>query len=148
MRRIRQCLPLLVVAGFGLWLAGCGGGVRYHKYEETGATLEGTVTYGDQKLEVAMVIVQGQNGSATAFIGEDGRYKATNVPLGAVNLAVNTDAGKGEMQGKFMAQSQGKGGGTLPKVIDVPAKYADPSTADIKVTIHKGENKFDIVIPK
>jgi hypothetical protein len=148
MRRIRQCLPLLVVAGFGLWLAGCGGGVRYHKYEETGATLEGTVTYGDQKLEVAMVIVQGQNGSATAFIGEDGRYKATNVPLGAVNLAVNTDAGKGEMQGKFMAQSQGKGGGTLPKVIDVPAKYANPTTSGITTTINKGANTYDIVIKK
>jgi hypothetical protein len=30
----------------------------------------------------------------------------------------------------------------------VPAKYADPASSGIKTTVNKGENKFDIVIPK
>jgi hypothetical protein len=49
--------------------------------------------------------------------------------------------------GKFMAQSQGKGKGA-PRIVDVPSKFADPAKSGIKTTISKGENKFDIVIPR
>jgi hypothetical protein len=146
MRRTTQRLALLAAAGFGLWLAGCGFS-RYHKLPESGATLEGTVTYGTEKVEVALVIVQGEGGAQTAFI-RDGRYKMDNVPLGAVHIAINTEAGKGEMMGRVMAQSQGKGQGPLPKVIEVPAKYANPTTSGIETTVNKGDNTFDIVIPK
>jgi hypothetical protein len=138
----------LAVAGFGLLLVGCGIGLREKRLPETGATLEGTVTYAGQKVEVAMVIVQGKDGSATAFIGEDGRYKAENVPRGEVNIGVNTVAGKGQIMGKVVAKSQGKGEGPLPKMIDVPAKYADPATSGITTTVNKGANTFDIVISK
>jgi hypothetical protein len=141
-------LALLGVVGFGLLLTGCGIGLREKRLPESGATLVGTVTYGSEKVEVAMVIVQGQDGSATAFIGEDGRYKAENVPLGEVTIAVNTEAGKGQMMGKMVAHSQGKGEGSLPKLVKVPAKYADPATSGIKIKVNKGENTFDIVIPK
>jgi hypothetical protein len=106
------------------------------------------VTYGKEPVMVAMILVQGDSGAATAFIGEDGRYKAENVPLGTVHLAVNTAAGKGQMMGRIMSQSQNKGQGSLPKMIDVPDKYADPTESGITTTINKGENKFDIVIPK
>ena len=146
MRRTTQRLALLAAAGLGLWLPGCGG--RYHKLPETGATLEGTVTYGKDKLEVALVIIQGQGGAQTALIGEDGRYKAENVPLGEVHLGVNTEAGKGQMMGPMMAKAQGKAQGPMPKIIDVPAKYANPDTSGITTTVNKGENTFDIVIPK
>jgi hypothetical protein len=148
MPRTTLRLATLAVAGFGLLLAGCGTGLREKRLPETGATLEGTVSYGKERVMVAMVIIQGEGGAATAFIGEDGRYKADNVPLGAVHIAVNTDAGKGDFQGKLMAKAQGKGQGPLPKLIDVPAKYADPTKSGITTTINKGENKFDIVIPR
>ncbi len=144
MRRTTQRLALLAAAGLGLWLPGCNG--RYHKLPETGATLEGTVSYGKDKLEAAMIIVQGESGGATAFI-ENGRYKAENVPLGQVTLAVNTDAAKGALMGQAMAHSQGKAPAP-PKVIDVPAKYADPKTSGITTTVNKGENTFDIVVPR
>jgi hypothetical protein len=148
MRRTTRPLALLALAGFGLILAGCGIGLREKRLPESGATLEGTVTYGAEKVEVAMVIVQGKDGSATAFVGEDGRYKAENVPLGEVSIAVNTEAGKGQVMGKMVAHSQGKGEGKLPRLLNVPAKYADPATSGIKTTVNKGENTFNIVIPK
>jgi hypothetical protein len=49
--------------------------------------------------------------------------------------------------GRIMAQSQGKANGA-PKLIDVPAKYADPAKSGITTTVSKGENKYDIVIPR
>jgi hypothetical protein len=108
------------------------------------------VTYGGQKVAVALVIAQGADRGATAFVGDDGHYKLTNVALGEVNLAVNTAAGKGQLMSRAMAQSRGKnkGQGPLPRVIEVPAKFADPTTSGIKTTINPGPNTFDIVIPK
>ena len=49
--------------------------------------------------------------------------------------------------GQSMAQSQGRAKGRQ-KLIDVPAKYADPNKSPINTTISKGPNTFDIVIPK
>jgi hypothetical protein len=146
MPRTTQRLATLAVAGLVLFLAGCGPGGR--RLPETGATLEGTVTYGKEKVMVAMVIIQGESGASTAFLRDDGSYRAENVPLGTVHIAVNTEAGKGDFQGKLMARSQGQGQAPLPKLIDVPAKYADPNNSGITTTINKGENKYDIVIPK
>jgi hypothetical protein len=133
-----------LVAGCAVLAASCGG--RGERLSETGATLEGTVTYGQQKVMVAMVIVQGAGGAATGYVGDDGRYKIENVPLGEVSIGVNTDAGKGEAIGRAMAQSKGKG--PMPKVIDVPTKYHDPNTSGIKTTVQRGSKTFDIVIPK
>src|SRR5687767_1429206 len=116
-------------------------------YPETGATLEGTVTYGKDQVAAALVIAQNDTGSATAFVDDDGRYRMQNVPLGEINLAVNTDAGKGQAMGKAMAQSQGRAKGPT-NLIDVPEKYADPAKSAIKTTINKGTNEFNIVIPR
>jgi hypothetical protein len=148
MRQHLQSLALLSLAGFGLLLAGCN--QRYVSVPLTGATLEGTVTYGKEKILVALVTVQGQGGaSASGFVGDDGRYKILNVPLGEVSIGVNTDAGKGQMMSKVMARTAGKEkGAPLPKVIDVPAKFGDPNTSGINTTINKGANTFDIVIPR
>src|SRR5262245_57926211 len=145
MCRSEQRPALLALLGLGLLLPGCGpNGVRY---PETGATLEGTVTYGKDKVGAALVIAQNDSGSATAFVGDDGRFKLENVPLGEVNLGVNTEAGKGQAIGKMMAQSQGKPRGTL-KLVDVPRRFADPAKSGIKTTISKGPNTHHIVIPQ
>jgi hypothetical protein len=139
-------LARLALLGCGLLLAGCFG-PREVRYPETGATLEGTVTYGTDKVGVALVVAQNETGSATAFIDDSGRYKLENVPLGEVSLAVNTEAGKGQAMGKNMAQAQGKAKGG-PRIIDVPNRFADPAKSGIKTTITKGANSFDIVIPR
>jgi hypothetical protein len=146
MRRMLFCLGPLTTAGLVLCLGGCNGG--YKRLPETGATLEGTVTYGKEKVAVALVIAQNESGSAQAFIGEGGRYKLENVPLGEVHIAVNTAAGKAQQRGLMMARSRGQEKGPLPKAIDVPDKYANPATSGITTTITEGANTFDIKIPR
>jgi hypothetical protein len=142
---MRRMFHRLAVVGVSLLLAGCHG--RYTKLPETEATLEGTVTRGSDKVPSALVIVQGADGSATGYTDDDGHYKIENVPLGEVRIAVNTDAGKGAMKSRQMAQSQGKQKGPLPKMVDVPAKYANPNSSGITTTIEKGENTFAVQIP-
>ena len=146
MRRMFQRLGIVALIAVCPVACSSSESVRGARGPDTEATLEGTVTYGGQKVAVALVIAQSDKGSATAFVGDDGHYKLVNVPLGEVHLAVNTDAGKGQMMSRVMAQSQGKG--RLPKVVEVPAKYFDPSTSGLKTTINKGENTYDIVIGK
>jgi len=141
----RLARPALL--GLALLLAGCSFREREVVYPQTGATLEGTVTYGTDKVGAALVIAQNENGSATAFVDDNGRYKLENVPLGEVNLGVNTEAGKGQAMGRVMAQSQGKAK-TAPKMIDVPSRFAEPAKSGIKTTIQKGPNQYDIVIAR
>ena len=150
MRRTLQRFTLLALVGFSLGPAACSNHyVTPVKYPETGASLEGTVTYAGQKIRVAMIIARAEKGdSAETFMTDDGRYKSENVPLGEVTIGVNTAAGRGVMIGRQMAASKVKGGPPLPQVIDVPAKYADPRTSGITTTINPGANTFDIVIPK
>ncbi len=145
---LQRFAPFMILA-LGLSSLSCRP-VSFQKLPESGATLEGTVTYGKEKLQAALIIVQGASGAATGNIGEDGRYKIENVPLGEVSIAVNTEAAKGQLKGQFMAQalSKEKGGKAPPRIIDVPAKYGNPTTSGIKTTINKGLNTFDIVIPK
>jgi len=143
---MEQSPARLALFGCALVLAGCrlGGDVRY---PETGATLEGTVTYGHDKVGAALVVAQNGTGSAQAFVDADGHYKLENVPLGEVSIGVNTEAGKGEAMGRAMAQASGKAKGA-PKIVDVPKRFADPASSGIKTNINKGANTFDIVIPK
>jgi hypothetical protein len=144
MYRRAHRLARLALFAVGLLLASCNPpGIRY---PETGATLEGTVTYGKDKVGAALVIAQNKDGSAICFVGDDGRYKLQNVPLGEVNIGVNTEAGKGQAMGRLTAASQGKG--EAPKLVDVPSQYAEPATSGIKTTVKKGANTFDIVIPQ
>jgi len=125
--------------------------------EESGVTLEGTIYYDDKVVPLAMVIVVPDNGppgkgGATAFADDEGHYKVSNVSLGGVKVAVNSDAAKGQMMGRAMAGTDpnAKGGkkASVPKVYEVPKKYHDPETSGLKTTTQKGTNSFDIKIPK
>jgi hypothetical protein len=89
-----------------------------------------------------MVITAGEGGGAQGFVGDDGRYKIENVPLGEVKIGVNVEAGKGQLMSKIMSKQ------AVPKVVNVPAKYDNPDTSGITTTINKGANTFDIVISK
>jgi hypothetical protein len=136
-----QGLVLFTWAGIVLGLAGCHYGRE--RLPETGATLEGTVTYGNEPVLVAMVIATGSGPGATGYIDiETGNYRIENVPIGEIKLALNVGAGRAQLQSLIM---QGK---KVPKIIEVPAKYADPNTTDITTTIQKGDNHYDIKIPK
>jgi hypothetical protein len=141
MRRIFQGIVLLTWAGVVLGLAGCHYGRE--RLPETGATLDGTVTYGGEPVMVAMIIATGSGPGANGYIDiETGKYRIENVPIGEVKLALRVDAGRAQLQSLIM---QGK---KMPKIIEVPKKYTDEKTTDIVTTIEKGDNHFDIKIPK
>jgi hypothetical protein len=137
-------------------LTSCGYGVREERLPETNATLEGTVTFGTEPVYLAMIIVTGAKGSATGNVDEaTGQFSIPNVPLGEVQIGVNVEAAKGQMQGKLMSgyyqgpEAKKRGIVTPPKVANIPVKYADPKTSGITTTIAgEGVTKFDIKIPK
>jgi hypothetical protein len=138
-----QLLRLVLLTGTGLFvfIVGCAPGLR--RIPETGATLEGTIKYGSEKVPVAMVIVAGEgSGGAQGFVGDDGRYKVENVPLGEVKIGVSVKAGEGQMMSRRMS------GQKVPRSVAVPDKYEDPEKSGIKTTTAQGANTFDIVIPK
>lgn len=149
--RFFRALTLLGLALAAVAVASCEG--RGERIPETGATLEGTVTYGKQKVMYAMVVAAGPGGpgSATGYIGEDGRYKLENVPLGQVKLAVITDAAKGQvMHAGLYAGPDAKGSKKKapPKFIDVDQVFADPETSGLSTTVNQGKNEYNIVMKK
>jgi len=136
----------------GMLLAGCG---QYeYRLPETGATLEGTVTFGGDKVPMALISVLGEKGQGNGQVEDEGQYKVENVPLGEVKIGVNTEAMKSNFMSQQMAQSykgpgaKGSGRVTGLRFVSVPAKYQDPETSGIKTTVKAGKNTFDIVVPK
>jgi hypothetical protein len=120
---------------------------------ETGATLEGTVTFKKQPVPYALIVITGGEsaaGSAQGSIGEDGRYHVTNVPIGQVKIAVITEAVKMQVMmagGQYGGpNAKGKAKGPPPKFVDVDPKYANPDTSGITTAVNKGPNEFNIVI--
>lgn len=119
---------------------------------ETGATLEGTVSYGSEKVPIALISVASEKGQASGQVEEVGYYRVENVPLGEVKIGVNTEAMRSQIISQQMAASYkgpGAKGGSRPKAppfVSLPAKLQDPETSGITTTIRKGKNTFDIVL--
>lgn len=150
---MRSYAAAFLCAGLAFVSIACGG-VRQTSLDETGATLEGTIKYGTDDVQFAMVIAQTESGSATGKVGSDGKYKLQNVPLGEVLIGVNTDAATGDFQSAAMAGGSYKGPEAKGKAkVDikftkVPANFFDPKTSGLKTTVKTGTNTYDIVIPK
>ena len=146
---IRRLLPgILVICGMGC-------GQRAYEIPDSGATLEGSVTYDGKPVPMALIVVRSETATADARIVEPGKYKVPSVPIGKVKIAVDTDAMRGELISRSMAQAyKGPGGqssaeaGKKLSFIAVPGKFADPDSSGITFEIKKGANIFDIVIPR
>jgi hypothetical protein len=85
------------------------------------------------------------NQIAHAFIRDDGSYTATNVPLGAVKVAVTTPLPrpkKGERPLQNWKQEQGvsQEGNTG----SLPSKYRDPEQSGLELTVTSGSQPFEI----
>jgi hypothetical protein len=149
MRLLLLRLKLAAVAALALAAASCLG-PKETRLPDSGATLQGTVTYNGQKLEFAMIQVTTASGFASGQIGEDGKYEVKNAPLGDVKIGVNTSAARGQYQSKIMAQNQAAADPSkskrisAPRFVDVPEKYFDPETSGITTKVEKGVNTFDI----
>ena len=146
---VRRLLPGILI----ICVMGCG--QRAYEIPDSGATLEGSVTYDGKPVPMALIVVRSETATADARIVEPGKYKVPSVPIGKVKIAVDTDAMRGELMSRSMAQAyKGPGGqssaeaGKKLSFIAVPGKFADPDSSGITFEIKKGANTFDIVIPR
>ena len=140
-----------------LSLAACGGDHIPIALPDSGAVVVGTVKYGGEDVQYALVVLQGADGSTAAgMIDEEGRYRIPNAPLGEVRVGVNSNAARGLYQtalmrgGAMTGSPDGKTGRKKVSLrfIDVPVKYLDPAGSGLTTTVAKGENTFDIDLPK
>lgn len=134
-------------------LSGCG--QTAYEIPDTGATLEGAITFEGKPVPLALIIVRSETATSDAIVREAGRYKVPSVPLGQVKIGIDTDAVRGEIVSRSMAQSykgpDGKataGPGTSLAFIPIPKKFADPATSGITAEIKKGDNTLDITLTK
>lgn len=119
----------------------------------TGATASGTVTLDGAPLPACMVIFAGGAGegasSVTAYTDSEGKYAATNVPLGEVAVMVRHNPGADMARAMAKSKTQGmKGAPAAPDVptTAVPERYADPGKSGLKLTVAAGGNPFDIAL--
>jgi len=156
MRRFSRILGLLAVASAFSLTASCGSNAPV-ALEESGSTLEGTVTHNGRPVQFALILVQSASGTgspASGNAGPEGKYKIMNVPVGEVKVAVNTDAGMGDLMTARMQGGEYTGpDGKKKKRVNldynqVPKKYHTPESTTITTTINKGSNTFDIDVPK
>lgn len=152
---MRSLSKSLAVAALFVGVASCGPGNRAVELPTTGATLEGTITFGGEPVQFALVTLEAGGNTVMGKVGPEGRYKVTNAPISEnVSVGVNTDAATGDYQSAAMAGGaykgpEGKGKGkTNVKFVKVPAKFQSPKTSGIKVAVARGDNTHDIVIPK
>jgi hypothetical protein len=148
MHRIRFRLrPAAAAIGLAaLLLPSCSTAGAFKPLPETGATLGGTVRFKNEPLRIGTVIVQGAHEGAQGKIHEDGHFTVGNVPLGEVTIAVTMGPAHGEVIGLAAAQKARGEHVSVPKIVNIPAKYSDASSSPLKTTIQKGENNYDIIL--
>jgi hypothetical protein len=139
---------------------GCGGGSN----PNAPSTVHGTVKYGDKTVPDGMIklVFQKGGGVITAAL-HDGRYEATDVPLGEAKVTVDTSyldpnqkvVKYGGSKGVKSVKDQpaptasgmsphGQGGGAPGVYMKIPMQYANPTTTPLSITVKKGDNPFDI----
>ena len=113
----------LLAAAMALF-AGCG------KPAKKVVTVTGTVTYNGQTLKSGIVKFLAPNGDfAMANIGADGRFTMTDVVPGEQKVAYVA----GPMN--VGSSSEGTKGAPAAKPVAVPAKFGDPQTSGVTVTV-------------
>ena len=103
--------------------AGCG------KPTKKVVTVTGTVTYNGHQLKSGIVKFLAPNGDfAMAAIGPDGQFTMTDVVPGEQKVAyVGGPMGSGSSDGSRTAPAE--------KAVAVPAKFGDPQTSGVTVTV-------------
>jgi hypothetical protein len=131
--QLRVCLIVLPVA-----LVGCGGGV---------GEVRGKVTYQDKPVCSGNVVIVGAD--SLPYYGpiqEDGSYTAKGVIAGEAKVAVfspgPTPPPGGSVSPRLKKQNENPI--DLNKWFPLPDRYADHATSGLTLTVHRGENKYDI----
>jgi hypothetical protein len=104
------------------------------------------VSYQGTPLPAGNVIFYGpDNQVANAPIKADGTYKATDVPLGAVKVAVTTPAPTSQRMDKALTKmKKGHGASAEAPTVSLPVKYRDPAQSGLALTVTGGSQPFDI----
>jgi hypothetical protein len=135
----KAALPTLLL----VLISGCEGRSK--------ATVTGTVKYKGEPIPSGQVVFYGAGDqSAMAMINEDGSYKATNVPLGPVKIALVMPPSTAGMEkaAKKMKTRFGKGN-PYPdsiKTVSLPKKYSDPAQSGLGLTVIQGTQPYEINI--
>jgi hypothetical protein len=115
------------------------------------ATVTGTVKYKGEPVPSGQVIFYGAGDqSAIAMINDDGSYKATNVPLGPVKVALVTPPSTAGMEkaAKVMKTRFGKGNAypESVKAVSLPKRFSDPAKSGLGLTVTQGTQPYNINI--
>jgi hypothetical protein len=134
---------------------GCSGGSRSGTTQEgTGGKLTGKVTFAGKPVTGGMMKLYPAKGEPIpCMIGPDGIYASpSNLPSGQMAVSIDTESAKtgeggagGGREAKFTDPEMARLMGQLkkPRYVEIPAKYKDPSTSGLSVTITKGEQTKD-----
>jgi hypothetical protein len=148
-RIIHLAFSFFLLAGLG-----CGGGNSLAP-----ARVSGSITYKGQPLKSAAVALHTPQGNAyPASVSPDGTYSATDLPTGELVITVDTEGfnpskkgakGAGADRRLKMAQQpapEGRGSSAPPEefYVKIPAKYSNPKTSPLTVTLAAGRKVYNI----
>lgn len=131
----RRAAPVLVAAA-ALWAAGCG---------PSFGTISGTLTHNGKPVpDVTVSFVSPDGTINTAQVGADGTYSVANVPVGPVQVTVQSPTALGESEQEVIKKGKS---GVAPKAatrVGLDPKFGDPQTSGLSLTVKAGDNKYDI----
>ena len=136
----RRLLCVLTLAGVAWAVAGC---------SSSGSSVSGQVMIGGKPVAGGQVSFVAKTGVAyTSKIDTEGRYSIDAVPLGEMIVLVigrpppaATPVGQSGAA-KKLSSANNPAAVTAPKG-QVPEKYADPGTSDLRYTVVAGANTYD-----
>lgn len=154
MRFIRSWAFFLSAAGLALLISACSGPSR--------ATVSGKVTFEGQPIAASGVMISfiGTDGKpVTAEVGADGKYQASGVLVGEVQVAVAYVRPQGQDLPSLLKPKDRFDPKTEAPKLDpalmqpmtkspFPESYSDPTTSNLKTTIEKGENIYNADLKK
>jgi hypothetical protein len=123
------------------------------------SSISGKLTYKGKPIKGGILKFYNDQGTGyDANISQDGTFSATDIPMGELVVVVDTDSlkpsdtatkSKESSMRKNAAQQQPPPGVAAPPKLEdifvqVPAKYKNPKTSTMTITIVKGRNVKDI----
>jgi hypothetical protein len=151
-------LGLLLALVLGL-VAGCG------TNSATPARVSGTVTYNGQPVKAGNISFHTDKGSYSSSLSATGTYEIVDLPMGSAAVTIETESQNpdkkaqaygggmgpkmdpGKMAGGAPAGAGGKSKEEMAALyVKIPAKYADPKTTTLNVTLERGRQvkNFDL----
>jgi hypothetical protein len=140
----------LLLLGFAaaVFAAGCG---------EPKGTVTGVVKYKDKIVKGGTVTFVSKSGKASgsSSIAEDGTYTVSNIPVGEVQISVETSSMKPsgmDVGHKYQPPKEappeaaaGLGGGkSKDRYVAIPESYADPMRSGLAYTVQVGQQEHPI----